>query len=73
MSYIHGGVTSRSKKANADGGFKYRLYSDGTVINQGSGNVVGFIAGPELRVILDTKSAKERQKAIIDYLNLNEV
>lgn len=69
MSFIHGGISYRSKKANPD--LKYRLYADGTVLDQGSGNVVGFIAGPELRIILDTKSAKERQKAIIDYLNLN--
>lgn len=58
------------KSANRDSNKRYRLYSDGTVVDQEEGNkIMGFIT-KDLDEIFALKTPNARQKAIKESLNI---
>lgn len=50
--------------------FRYRLYSDGTIMDQHTNTIAGHILSKiELDEIYAIRSLKEQQKRLLDYIN----
>jgi len=60
----HGVITNRDKN------YQYRLYADGTIVDQHKNNsIVGYLEGSVLDVVFAMRAPKERQQFLIEFLN----